>query len=87
MRKVLKRNQKISGCKVFLTRDGTEPSTADLSANIYDENGRINTSQESNSKLLISLNINDSASKKGGLEVYAPTECDLDFAKLLANIL
>ena len=72
------------GFKVYLSRNGSEPSDADLT-DIYSENGRINTIQESHSKLLLSLNINDTYSKAGGFEIYAPTKCDLSFSKKLAD--
>ena len=72
------------GYKVYLPRDGSETSDADLS-DVYAENGRINTIQESKSKLLISLNLNDSFTRSGGVEIYAPNNCDLEFAKILAN--
>ena len=73
------------GYKVFLTRDGSESSTDDLTKNVYDKDGKVTTTCESCSKLLISLNLNDAKSKSGGVEVYAPTECDLSFASLLAK--
>lgn len=83
--KNLKKKLENLGYKVFLTRDGSEAPNADMSMNMYDDNGRINTAQESHAKLLISLNINDVKSSKGGVEVYAPTQCNLDFAKMLAS--
>ena len=72
------------GYKVYLSRDGSESSEADLS-DIYAEKGRINTIQESHSKLLLSLNINETYSKKGGIEIYAPSKSDLSFAKQLSD--
>lgn len=72
------------GYKVFISRDGSESPDADLS-DMYAENGRINTIQESHSKLLISLSLNDTRTKTGGIEIYAPTQCDLSFAKSLAD--
>lgn len=82
--KILKQKLEAQGYKVFLSRDGSESSTQDLS-DVYAENGRINTIQESHSKILISLNINNAKSKTGGVEIYAPTMCDLQFAKSLAD--
>ena len=82
--KNLKQKLEAQGYKVFLSRDGSESSTQDLS-DVYAENGRINTIQESHSKLLLSLNINNASSKAGGVEIYAPTMCDLKFAKSLAD--
>lgn len=83
--KELKQKLEAHGYKIFLTRDGSEPSNANMSTNVYDDKGRINTAQESHAKILISLNINDTRSKNGGVEVYAPTLCNLDFAELLAS--
>lgn len=82
--KNLKQKLEAQGYKVFLPRDGSEDSNQDLS-DVYAENGRINTIQQSHSKLLISLGINGTWSKTGGVEIYAPTKCDLKFAKSLAT--
>ena len=82
--KNLKQKLEAIGYKVFISRDGTESSDADLS-DMYAEKGRINTIQDSHSKLLISLNLNDTRTKTGGVEIYAPTQCDLTFAKSLAD--
>ena len=83
--KNLKQKLEVLGYKVFLTRDGTESDSVDMTTNMYDENGRINLVQASHAKLLFSLNINDVKSKKGGVEVYAPSNCNLSFAKLLSD--
>ena len=58
-----------------------------MANNMYNENGRINKVQESHAKILISLHVNSNSKKlsKGGVEVYAPSNCNLDFAKLLAD--
>lgn len=85
--KILKQKLENSGYKVFMTRDGTE-SREELTANsVYDENGRVNTSQASHSKILISLHLNSTTGtvKQGGVEVFSPSNCNLDFAKLLAK--
>ena len=75
------------GLKVFVSRDGTESPKEDTANNMYDDNGRINILNSSNAKLLLSLHLdNDKYSKeKGGIEVYAPNNCNLDFASLLAK--
>ena len=54
---------------------------------MYSENGRINNLNSSHAKLLISLQINSNPydKKSGGIEVNAPTNCNLDFASLLAK--
>ena len=85
--KILKQNLENSGYKVFLTRDGTEAKDEPMDSNMYDENGRINIACESCSKLLLSLHINSNSTKlsKGGVEIYAPSNCNLNFAKLLAE--
>ena len=85
--KNLKEKLEKSGYKVYLTRDGSESKTEDMANNMYNENGRINKVQESHAKILISLHVNSNSKKlsKGGIEVYAPSNCNLDFAKLLAN--
>ena len=82
--KNLKQKLEALGYKVYISRDGTESQDADLS-DMYAEKGRINTIQESHSKLLISLNLNDTRTKTGGVEIYAPTQCNLSFAKSLAD--
>lgn len=85
--KNLKQRLESSGYKVYLTRDGSESKTEDMANNMYNENGRINKVQESHAKILISLHVNSNSKKlsKGGVEVYAPSNCNLDFAKLLAD--
>lgn len=75
------------GLKVFISRDGSESPKEDTANNLYDDNGRINILNESRAKLLISLHVNSNKpkSQKGGVEVYAPSNCNLDFATLLAK--
>ena len=80
----IKQKLEALGYKVYLSRNGSESPDDDLT-DIYAENGRINKIQESHSKLLLSLNINDTYSKTGGLEIYAPTKCDLSFPKKMAD--
>lgn len=83
----LKRELEKIGLKVLLTRDGTESSVEYTANNMYDENGRVTLANESGAKLLISLHLNSNEEKLsvGGVEVYAPTNCDLSFAKMLAQ--
>lgn len=87
MAKTLKQKLESLGYKVFLTRDGSESSTEPMTTNMYDENGRINKVQESNAKVMLSLHINSNSAKysKGGVEVYAPSNCNLNFAKKIAK--
>lgn len=75
------------GLKVFLSRDTTSSPKEDTANNMYDENGRINVLNSSNAKLMLSLHINSNTynKEKGGIEIYAPSNCNLDFASLLAN--
>lgn len=75
------------GLKVFLSRDGSESENEDTTSNMYDEDGRINILNASKAKLLLSLHIdNDKYNKeKGGIEVYAPSNSNLEFASNLAK--
>ncbi|MCI9062995.1 MAG: N-acetylmuramoyl-L-alanine amidase [Clostridia bacterium] len=85
--KTLKSKLESFGLKVLLTRDGSEASTQDTVYNIYDDGGRVNISNESHAKILISLHLNSNTQnvKQGGVEVYAPSNCNLDLAKLFAD--
>ena len=82
--KILKDYLEKLGYKIFLTRNGSENANENMAINMYDENGRVNIVQAARPKLLISLNINDIKSKKGGVEVFAPSK-NITFAKLLAD--
>lgn len=73
------------GFKIKLTRDGGESEKSITGTSMYDENGRVNTAVESKAKLLISLHINNGSSSSSGIEVYAPCNCDLKFAKDIAD--
>ncbi len=85
--KKLKTELENLGLKVFMSRDGTEASNADMANNMYDDDGRINILNASKAKMLLSLHIdNDKYNKeKGGIEVYAPNNCNLEFASNLAK--
>lgn len=85
--KILKEKLESLGLKVKLTRDGLEPSNIDTAYNMYDDDGRITVINESGAKIAISLHLNSNTTKvnDGGLEVYAPSSCNLDFAKSLAD--
>lgn len=74
------------GLKVFISRDSNS-SKEYTTTNMYDDNGRINILNASHAKLLISLDMNNNTYNKnsGGIEVFAPSNCNLDFASLLAN--
>lgn len=75
------------GLKVFISRDGTESPTEDMANNMYSDNGRVNILNECHAKLMISLHIKDDiySKKTGGVEVYAPNDCNLEFASSLAK--
>ena len=75
------------GLKVYMSRDENSSKTEDTANNMYSENGRINLLNASHAKLLISLQINGTSynKKNGGIEVYAPSNCNLDFASTLAE--
>ena len=75
------------GLKVFISRDENSSDKEDTANNMYDENGRINILNATHAKLLISLQINGTSydKKNGGIEVYAPSNCNLDFASHLAE--
>ncbi len=84
---ILKNKLEASGYKVLLTRDEKLPEDTNTAYNMYDDDGRITIINEAHSKILISLHLNSNSAKlsSGGVEVYAPSECNLDFAKLLAK--
>lgn len=75
------------GLKVFISRDENFSKKEDTANNMYNENGRINILNASHAKLLISLQINGTSynKKTGGIEVYAPSNSNLDFANCLAE--
>ena len=75
------------GFKVFISRNGTENENEDTANNMYSENGRINILNNSHAKILFSLHLNENTySKKiGGVEIYAPSNCNLDFASKIAE--
>ena len=75
------------GLKIFISRDGTESSSEDMANNMYETNGRINILNRSHAKIMLSLHLNGSSYSKnnGGIEVYAPSNCNLDFASKLAK--
>ncbi len=80
--KILKQKLETNGYKVLLTRTSNEIST-----DTYSSKGRVNIANTSNAKLLISLHMNNTSKlfSKGGVEIYAPGKCNLEFAKLLAD--
>lgn len=82
--KDLKEKLEELGLKVKLTRDDENSSSFNY-INMYDENGRITIACKSKAKYMISFHVNNGNSNLTGLEIYAPTRSNLDFAKLMAN--
>ena len=84
---ILKEQLEEMELKVLLTRDGTEPEDENTAYNMYDEDGRITIANESKAKILISLHMNSNSASlsSGGVEVYAPSNCDLTLASLFAD--
>ena len=72
------------GLKVKLTRDDDNSSSYNY-INMYSQGGRIPTACESKAKYMISFHVNNGASNLTGLEIYAPTRSNLNFAKLMAD--
>lgn len=77
------------GFKVYLTRDGSETGDEMTASAAYSENGRINGACASRAKLAVSVHLNSTAKENptGGVEIYAPSNADLTFAKNLADSL
>ena len=75
------------GYKVLITRDVSQSSSEDTTTNMYDDDGRVTIANESQAKLLISIHFDSNMYNlsSGGIEVYAPCNCNLDFAKTLAD--
>ena len=72
------------GLKVKLTRDD-ENSSSFTYTNMYDSDGRICIACSSKAKYMISFHVNNGNSSLTGLEIYAPTRSNLNFAKLMAD--
>lgn len=84
---ILKSKLETLGLKVLLTRDSSHPEDENTAYNMYDDNGRVTIANESGAKIVLSLHMNSNSAKlsKGGVEIYAPNDCNLDFARLLAD--
>jgi N-acetylmuramoyl-L-alanine amidase len=80
----LKTKLENEGYKVKLTRDENN-SDSYTYTNMYDSNGRISVACKSKAKLMISFHINQGSSSLSGLEVYCPSNCNLDFASSMAS--
>lgn len=82
---ILKAQLEEMGYKVFVTRDETLGNNVDTTLNMYDDDGRVNIANKTHAKILISLHIDKSEKKDSGVEVYAPSNCNLGFAKSVAD--
>lgn len=80
--KILKDNLEKKGYKVKLTRDD-ENTDSFTDKNMYDENGRISIACKTKAKYMISLHTTDE--KNTGFEIYIPNNCELSFARKIAN--
>lgn len=74
----LKEELETNGYKVLLTREDIKKNQV---FNTYGEKGRINIISTSKAKYLFSIHLNFSYGKPSGVEIYAPYNTDLDFAK------
>ena len=80
----LKEQLEKNGYKVELTRTNDNSNTYTYT-NMYNENGRITVACRSKAKLMISLHVNNGANVLRGLEIYCPSNCNLAFAKSIAD--
>lgn len=81
---ILKQRLEEKGYKVKLTRD-SENTESFTETNMYDEDGRISIACKSKAKLLISFHVNNGTEGLNGLEIYCPSNSNLDFAKEMAT--
>ncbi len=74
------------GLKVMITRDGTEGDEYTVYT-VYDEDGRVNIIGDSKAKYVFSIHLNsvEEVGSQSGVEIYAPSRANLDFAKSLAD--
>ena len=72
------------GLSVKLTRDDNNSNSYNY-INMYSKDGRIPTACESKAKYMISFHVNNGYNNLNGLEIYAPTKSNLNFAKLMAD--
>ena len=81
----LKTKLEENGYKVKLTRDD-DNSSGFTYTDMYADDGRITIANESKAKLMISFHVNNNQNiGLRGLEVYAPSKSNLDFAITLAR--
>lgn len=84
--KDLKKELEKLGLKVKLTRDGTNEEELGI-YDMYGKGGRAVIPNEVKAKYTLSLHLNSADYKmnKGGIEIYAPSNANLDLAESLAN--
>lgn len=82
----IKRELEKLGLKVKITRDGTEGEEYGVYT-VYDKDGRVNITGKSKAKYVFSIHLNsiEEPNSQKGVEIYAPTKSNLDFAKSLAD--
>ena len=74
------------GLKVKITRDGREGNEYGVYT-VYNKDGRVNVTGASKAKYVFSIHLNsiEKPNSEKGVEIYAPTKANLDFAKSLAD--
>ncbi len=78
----LKDELESNGYRVLLTRGNI---SKDEVFNTYGEKGRVNIANASKAKYLFSIHLNYSSGKPSGLEIYAPYNSDLSFARNMSK--
>jgi len=84
--KDLKKSLEKLGLKIKLTRDGNNEEELGI-YDMYGKGGRAVIPNEVKAKYTLSLHLNSAEYKmnKGGIEIYAPSNARLEFAKLLSD--
>ena len=84
--KLLKKALEELGLKVKLTRDGINEEDLGI-YDVYGKDGRAVIPNNVKAKYTLSIHLNSLPYKikNGGVEIYAPTKSNLDFAKMLAD--
>lgn len=84
--KALKKSLEELGLKVKLTRDGKNEKNSGI-YDVYSKNGRAIIPNKVKAKYALSIHLNSLPYKidNGGVEIYAPTKSNLEFAKELAD--
>ena len=82
----VKRELEALGLKVRITRDGTEGESISTFT-VYDKDGRVNIVGDSKAKYVFSIHLNSikKPNSEKGVEIYAPSKINLDFAKAFAK--